>query len=235
MKMSKMIMGAALVAFSCAAPRYADRSSANSVATTVEPITQSLFNDKNATISEENIQRILEGTFKLVQTLRVAIVKLESTGGARHYYWNDEEYLKTQQSYLDLFADKLRQSGRVSSVSIMPDILISQPPTFTSLREAAVRLQADVVVVYSISTDTYSKYKVFTKPDIKAFATTQFILLDVRTGLIPFSAIVTKDQLSKKKPEELDYREAASRIQREAVLLTIEDIGEKMTAFLRKP
>jgi hypothetical protein len=57
-------------------------------------------------------------------------------------------------------------------------------------------------------------------------------VLDVRTGLIPFSAIVTKDTLSQKKKEELDYAEAASRIQNEAVLLTINDISEKITAFL---
>jgi hypothetical protein len=68
-------------------------------------ITQSLFNDKASTISEENIQRVLDGTYKLPRQLRVAIVKLESSSQRRNYwyYCNDEQYLKTQQSYLDLF------------------------------------------------------------------------------------------------------------------------------------
>ena len=198
-------------------------------------ITQSLFADRNASISEENIQKILEGTYKLPQQLRVTIVRLEpNTQAKRHYwnYWSDEQYLKTQQAYLDQFAEKFRQSPRVTQLSIIPDLLISKTPTFTSIREAAVRMQADMVVVYAITSDIYSKYKLFSKTDIKAFATTQLIVLDVRTGLIPFSAIVTKDTLSQKKKEELDYAEAASRIQNEAVLLTINDISEKITAFL---
>ena len=145
---------------------------------------------------------------------------------------SDEQYLKTQQSYLDLFADKLKRSSRVTKLNIIPDLLISKTPSFTNIREAAVRMQADVVVVYAIASDIYSKYKLFSKPDIKAFATTQLIIMDVRTGLIPFSTIVTKDFLSQKKKEELDNTEAASRIQNEAVLLTINDIGQKITEFL---
>jgi len=36
--------------------------------------------------------------------------------------------------------------------------------------------------------DIYSKHKFFSKADIKAFATIEMIILEVRTGLIPFSA-----------------------------------------------
>lgn len=199
-------------------------------------ITQSLFSDRASTISEENIQKILDGNFKLPQKLRVAIVRLEPSIQKRNYwsYWNNEQYLKTQQSYLDSFTEKFKQSPRVVSVSVIPDLLISNKPSFTNIREAAVRMQADIVVVYSIESDIYSKYKLFSKNDIKAFATTQLIILDVRTGLIPFSTIVTKDYLSQKKKEEVDNAEASSRIQNEAVLLTINDIGQKITAFLNE-
>jgi hypothetical protein len=196
-------------------------------------ITQSLFNDKTSTISEENIQKILNGTFKLPQQLRVAIVRLEPKPQLKRYYWSDEQYLKTQQSYLDLFVYKFKQSSQVTKISIIPDLLASKTPSFTNIREAAVRMQADAVVIYAITSDIYSKYKVFSKADIKAFATTQLIILDVRTGLIPFSAIVTRDFLSQKNKEELDNAEAASRIQNEAVLLTINDIGQKITEFLK--
>ena len=206
-----------------------DPSATNGTDTT---ITQSLFNDRASTISEESIQRILDGNYKLPQQLRVAIVKLDPTPQVRRYYWNDEQYLKTQQSYLDLFSEKFKQSQRVTKLSIIPDLLISKSPSFTNIREAAVRLQADIVVVYTITSDIYSKYKFFSRPDIKAYATTQLIILDVRTGLIPFSTIVTKDILSQKRKEELDNSEAAARIQSEAVLLTINEIGQKVSEFL---
>src|SRR5690242_19545317 len=73
-------------------------------------ITQSLFNDKASMISEENIQKILDGNYKMPQQLRVAIVRLEPSSQLRAYYLNrnDEEYLKTQQSYLDSFSQKFK-------------------------------------------------------------------------------------------------------------------------------
>lgn len=133
---------------------------------------------------------------------------------------------------MDLFSDKFKQSSRVVKLAAIPDLLLSRSPSFTSIREAAVRTQADIVVVYTINSDIYAKYKLFSKSDIKAFATTQLIILDVRTGLIPFSTIVTRDYLSQKRKEELDHAEAASRIQNEAVLLTINEIGQQIIAFL---
>lgn len=196
-------------------------------------ITQSLFNDKNASISEENIQKLLDGNYKLPQQLRVAVVRLDKENSGRRYYYNDEDFLKTQQSYLDSFTSKLRQSPRVQKVSVVPEIVVSKSPSFTQLREAAVRLQSDIVVVYSISSDIYSRYKIFSNPDLKAFATTQLIVLDVRTGMVPFSTIVTKDQMSKKTKSELDNAQATARVQHEAVLMTIDESSTQMLNFLK--
>jgi hypothetical protein len=198
------------------------------------PITQSLFDDKSSTISEENIQKILDGNYSLPNNLRVAFVKLESSQNQRRYYWSDEEYLKTQQQYLDLFSEKFHNSSRVKSISTIPDILISKNPTFTSIRESAVRTQSDIVVIYSINSDIYSQYKLFSKTDIKAFATTQLIILDVRTGLVPFTTIITKDFQDKKSDSDLNENEARNRIKNQAVLLTIEEIGKQITSFLEK-
>lgn len=237
MKHLSFILAASAFLFSCTTPQYTGTAvqPEEKLTGTPDPITQSLFNDKSATITEEHIQKILDGSYTLPQQLRVAIVKIDNGSSNRSYYsgyWNDEQYLKTQQAYLNIFTDKLKQSPRVTTVAIIPDLLVAKPAGFTNIREAAVRMQADIVVVYAISADIYSKYKVFTKPAIKAFATTQLIVLDVRTGLIPFSTIVSKDQLSKKQPEELDNNEAANRIQKEAVLLTIDEISRQLTAFL---
>lgn len=98
-------------------------------------ITQCLFNDKTATISEENIQRVVDGTYKLPRQLRVALVKLESSSQRRNscYYWNDEQYLKMQQGYLALFTDKFKRSSRVATTFSIPDVLISRSPPLPAL------------------------------------------------------------------------------------------------------
>jgi hypothetical protein len=200
------------------------------------PITESLFTDKSASISEENIQKILDGSYKMPQQLRVAIIKLD--GPQKRYYWNswgDEAYLRTQQAFLDSFTAKFKQSPRVAKLMAIPDLLVSKSPqSLTSLRESAVRMQADIVVAYVINSDIYTKYRGFKQPNIKAYATTQLVIMDVRTGLVPFSTIVTRDFLALKKKEELDVVEARNRVQTEAVLLTINEIGNQVAQYLNK-
>jgi len=237
MRQTILFIATVLLFTSCASTAYHSGSgslvSASGLAQISEPpITHSLFNDKNATISEENIQMILDGYYELPKVLRVALVKLESQQRQRNYYWANEEYLKTQQSYLELFTEKFKSSQRVTTISVIPDLLISSNPTFVNIRESAVRTQADVVAIFSITNEIYSKYKMFSPDLIKAFATIEFILLDVRTGLIPFSTIVTKDYQSKKQKEDFDDTEARNRVKNEAVLLTINEIGEQLTKFL---
>ena len=174
------------------------------------------------------------GNYKLPNNLRVAFVKLESSQNERRYYWSDEQYLKSQQQYLDLFNEKFKSSNRVKSISTIPDILISKNPTFSSIRESAVRTQSDIVVIYSINSDIYSQYKLFSKTSIKAFATIQLIILDVRTGLVPFTKIITKDFQDKKNETDLNESEATNRIKNQAVLLTIDEIGKQIIEFLNK-
>jgi len=235
--MKRLIYFILLIAFtSCSTTRPIGQDSEFYIAPGYQgaepPITKSLFDDKSSTISEENIQKILEGSYSLPTALRVSIVKLETTPSIGKYFWNDEEFLKSQQEYSELFTSIFSRSKRVLRVSQIPDLLISGNPTFTNIREAAVRSQSDIVVVYSVNSDLYSKYKAFSKTDMKAFATTQLIIMDVKTGLIPFSTIVTKECLSRRQSNELTDNEAANRIIKEAILLTIEEIGQQINRFL---
>ena len=57
--------------------------------------------------------------------------------------------------------------------------------------------------------------------------------MDVRTGLIPFSTIITEEYQSKRQENELNDNEAENRIKHEAVLLTIQEIGERINSFLK--
>jgi hypothetical protein len=194
-------------------------------------IIESLFNDKASSISEENIRKLLDGNYQLPATLRIAVVRLE-TSKQRRYFWNDEYFQKAQQSYLDSFTVRLKSSRRVVSVAVVPSIMMSATPSFTAIREAAVRMQCDMALVYTVSGDYYARTKFFNSPDLKAFATTELLLMDVRTGLIPFSTTVTKDVLTKKSKEDMDFEQTRDRVLNEAALATINDIGNKIVGYL---
>lgn len=202
------------------------------VETQTEDITQSLFSDKDATISEENIQRILNGKYTLPQKIRVAIVNLENVQ-YRRSYWNNEDYLSSREKYLNIITDNLKKHPRIESVSLIPQIMLPDYPTFSSIREGAVRMQADVVLIYSISGGIYSKYKLFKANEYKSFATAQMLMMDVRTGLVPFTRVISKDSQANKEKSDFNEDEALRRVQESSVLLTLEEICGDINVFLK--
>jgi len=197
-----------------------------------QDITQSLFSDQDATISEENIQRILNGKYTLPQKIRIAIVNLENIQYQRSY-WNNEDYLSSREKYLNILTENLKKHPRIESVSLIPQIMLPSSPSFNSIREGAVRMQADIVLIYSISGGIYSKYKLFKANEYKSFATTQLLMMDVRTGLVPFTRVVSKDSQTNKEKSDFNEDEALKRTQEASVLLTLEEICGDINSFLK--
>ncbi len=199
-----------------------------------EPITESLFNDKDRTLSESDIQKLLAGRLVLPETLRLAVFKfgMNNRFYYRYNYLPDENLVKAHQSYLDTLVSGLKNNNRVESVHPIPSLMLSANPTITQLRETSVRLQSDVLLVYSTTSDIYYKYKAFKKNETKAFATTEVFLMDIRTGLVPFSTVVTKDFYTKVIHDET-VEETRKRAEQEAVILTLVEVGKQVNGFLK--
>lgn len=199
-------------------------------------ITKSLFDSKDRTISEEDIQRILNGAIVIPDTITVAIFKYPSTSINRYYtnWWTDEEYLKTQQSFVDTLVSQIGSSNKVKKVIPVPTLMASTSPNITQLRETAVRLQADILIVYSVTSDIYYKYKVFQTNEAKAFATCETILMDTRTGVIPHSSIVTREKHAFKNQQDLTDTETRKNAEKEAILLTLVEAGAQISSFLER-
>lgn len=199
-----------------------------------ELITKSLFDAKDRTISEEDIHRLLDGRITLPDTLRIALFKYSSSSINRYYtnWWTDEEYLKTQQSFVDTLTQSIASAVKIKKVFPVPSLMTSPNPNMTQLRETAVRLQADILIVYAISSDIYYKYRMFQKNQAKAFATCETILLDTRTGVIPHSSIVTKEALVVKDEHDLTDTETRKKAEREAIQSALVDTGKAVSEFL---
>lgn len=200
-----------------------------------ETIGSSLFDYKDRSISEADIQRILDGEIKLQDTVRVAVYQdLGSSANTRGMWYAgyDEERLKNNQAMIDSISIALRQSGRVSKVIVMPSMMVGISPDIHRLRESAVRLQADMLLVFSIKSDLFYRYKSFKKDDAKAYATCQSVLMDIRTGVIPHTDVVTREFYSKKESGDLTLEDMRRRVQNQAVLLTVSQTGRSVERFL---
>lgn len=220
---------------SCDTTHSAQQSQASYGPEPREVITQSLFNDSDRTISEEDIQRLLSGRIRIPDTLNVALFNFAGTSINRYYtsWWTDEEYLKTQQSFVDTLMSRIATSRKVRKIFPVPSLMAARHPNITQLREAAVRLQADMLIVYSITSDIYYKYRAFQKNQAKAFATCEVVAMDIRTGMIPHSSIITREKLVVRyNQDELSDQETRKKAEREAVLAALTDSGNAISAYL---
>jgi hypothetical protein len=197
----------------------------------------SLFaSDKNV-LGEDAIQRILASKFVMPKAVKVALFRLadaQQQQAIRYYgygYWRSEEYLKIQQTYIDTLSQEISRSERVDEVASIPAVLTPKEPSLPLIRETAVRLQADMIMVLKLSTDVYEKYRFLQSSQAKAFCTCEGFLLDVRTGLIPFSQIITREFLATEDKADANFTETMVRAQKEAALLALAALGQDAVAF----
>jgi hypothetical protein len=197
----------------------------------------SLFRSDKDILGEDAIQRILSSKLKIPDIISIALYRVQESQqqAIRYYgygYWRSEEYLKVQQSFISTITDEISKSDRVQEVVSLPSLLTPKEPTISIIRETSVRLQADMVMVFSLNSDVYEKYRLFQTDQAKAYCTCEGFLLDVRTGLIPFSRIVTTEYLATKEKSDANFNETMARAEREAALLSLKSMGEQAVEFL---
>jgi hypothetical protein len=197
----------------------------------------SVFESDKTVLDEQAIQRVLTSRFELPAIIKIALFRMpESQQHAVRYYgygyWRSEEYLKVQQEFVETITGAVAESPRVLEVALLPSLLTPQEPTIPVIREMAVRLQADMLMVFRVSSDVYEKYRVFQSEQAKAYSTCEGFLLDVRTGLIPFSRIITKDYLATKEKRDANFKGTMARAEKEAAILALAALGTGVVEFL---
>ncbi|MEM6396458.1 MAG: hypothetical protein AAF741_08930 [Bacteroidota bacterium] len=202
-----------------------------------EPIiTESLFYNPNQTISEADIQRLLAGKIVLPDTIDLAIYpyRLRSSRFSGYYYGTDEEELKTRQRMIDTIQQEIGSSTRIGRLISFPSLLSGSSPDIFQLREAAVRLQADMLMVYTVRSDLYYRYRTFQKNDAKAFATVEVLLLDTRTGVVPHTQIITREHYTAKADNDWSNEELRRRAENGAIMKALGEVGEGVRRFLNE-
>jgi hypothetical protein len=198
-----------------------------------EPVASSLFPSDQAVLSDESVQRILSSRLELPAKAKVAIMKFPGADGSRRYYWRDEEYLKLQQSQMDALSQVLATSGHIAEATPLPSLMTPSRVSIPVLREAAVRMQADLLLVFRVGSDTYSRYRTFAKDKTKAYSTCELVLLDVRTGLVPFTRVTSRERLELKQPADLDLSETMRRAEQASAIEAIKAAAEDLVGFLK--
>ena len=154
-------------------------------------------------------------------------------GSYGRYYFQNEEYLKLQEAQVNALSEALLASDHIMEVIPLPALMIPRQLSLPTLREAAVRMQADSLLVYRIAGNAYTQYRVFAKDKAKAYSTCELVLLDIRTGLVPFARVVTRERLELKQPADLDLTETTRRAEEGAATDALKAAADELVSFVK--
>jgi len=94
-------------------------------------------------------------------------------------------------------------------------------------------MQADMLLVFRAGSDTYSQYRTFAKDKAKAYSTCELVLLDVRTGLVPFTRVLSRERLELKQPTDLDLSETMRRAEELSSKEALNAAAEDLVKFIK--
>lgn len=188
----------------------------------------SLFSSDSAILSDEDVERILGFRF-VPQTLnRIAILPLGQI------YWSgwSDELDKAGEAVQDSLIEKLRRASSVYDASYLPTLLIPEKKTIGHLREAAARFQSDLLLIYKASFRTYEKYRVFSPDESKAYCNLEAVLLDTRTGIVPFTLLVSRTFVAEEQKNDMNFHETIRKAQLTALESALSEVGDEVVKFM---
>ena len=191
---------------------------------------ESLFPSDQAVLSNEAIEQILSSRIVLPQTGRLAVLRFGWRPEVR--WWSSESIVELHEEIVGGLLDTLEGSKRLLDASLLPSLLTPEKQTVAYLREAAARYQADLLLVYSATSGTHRRKKLLARDQAKAYCTVEAVLLDVRTGIVPFTSAVTESATTTRSQDDLSFSETVQRAQLEAFNRAIARIGEELVGFL---
>jgi hypothetical protein len=187
-----------------------------------------LFATDAATISDTDIARILDTRIELPGAMRVGLVHLDHRrreDGRRHDAGDRSRWPLVTEAFLPL-----GDHERIYDVSYVPRLMMPSRLTAGGLRATAARYQADWVLVFETGTEILTRDRILGTDRARAYCTAECVVLDVRTGLIAFSARAQVELEGAKSDDEWSLAETIGAVEQAAVE---EAMAENVTALVR--
>jgi hypothetical protein len=192
---------------------------------------ESLFTGDNAVITDDQISAILAYRFQFPARSRLAILPL----GERTKWsgWSDELTQLSEQTEQN-FIGVLRSSPAIYDASYLPSLLIPEKQTVPYLREAAARYQADLLLMYRPACQRYEKYRFFVADEVKAYCTVEAVVLDTRSGIVPFTAVITEDFTAKEDKNDVNFAETMRKAEVQAINTALGQVANRLVEFIKQ-
>jgi hypothetical protein len=170
----------------------------------------SLFKGDQALLSDQDIARILNSRLSLTDRHRMAILSLGSNS------WWSEDLADIEAKNFEGLLQALRAAPQLTEVRLLPSLLVPEKRTVPYLREAAARIQADLLFVYTTRIQTFRRDRFLKPNEVHAQCVAESVLLDVRTGIVADTARATENIALTKTASDLNFNETVARAEADA-------------------
>jgi hypothetical protein len=89
-----------------------------------------------------------------------------------------------------------------------------------------------LLLIYKASFRTYQKYKIFSPDKAKAYCNLEAVLLDTRTGIVPFTILVSRTYVADEQKSDMNFQETIRKTQLSALESALSEVGDKVVDFL---
>jgi len=186
----------------------------------------SLFKGDQAVLSDQDIARILATQLNLEDRHKLAILNLSATNP-----WS-AELAETEAKNVDNLTAALKASQRFTEVRLLSSLLVPEKRTIPYLREAAARVQADLLFVYTTHIQYFRRDRLLKADEVHAQCVAESALLDVRTGIVVHTGHASENISAQKAPGDLNLDETVARAQSEAKGKAMVSLANTLTAYL---
>lgn len=187
----------------------------------------SLFKGDQAVLSDQDIARILGTQVKVDERHHLAILGLNP-----NYFWS-QDLAEAEAKNFDNLVKTLKASAQLTDVRFLPSLLVPEKRTVPYLREAAARVQADLLFVYTTRIQTF-RHDRFLKPnEVHAQCVAESVLLDVRTGIVVHTGKATEIIELVKTPADANFSETEARAESEARGKALLSLGSQVVEHLK--
>jgi len=190
---------------------------------------QSLFPSDLAVLSDSAIRRILGYRLTIEEVDKIAIMQL---GGRWGYRWWTDATARMNEFVTGRLVAVLDSSPRIRDAAILPTLMVPRERSMPYLREAATRFQAGLLFVFRPDCETFQRARFLAADEVRATCTVEAVLLDVRTGIVPFSQLATQEYVARKTGDDANFQETIVRAELQAITDGLEEVAKAAIAFL---
>jgi uncharacterized ubiquitin-like protein YukD len=191
-----------------------------------------------AALNDQQVQNLLTSKIILPKKPKLVIIRLSPSQYSYDIYYRNEQSFNSKAFSLNEintqgFIKILTDSKIFSDVSILPNFMIMNESNFEILRTAALRAQADLALITKTETFTDWQFNFSTSNHAKALATVESIIIDTRTGTVPFSSITSEIATENKREEDYGMNDTMNRAKSVAEGAALNKTSEDFVNFLK--